>query len=101
MGPIQEVAPMSQLAKFENLLRRAAVLGAEVRVVPMINRYYGDVEFYAHIDGHDGDNVDMTIDGGPGLKMVELSRSADGLHGADAEPVSKKAESFTRQSLDP
>ena len=90
---------MSQLAKFEALLRRAAVLGAEVRLVPSINEHYGDVEFYAHILGHDSDTVDMSIDAGPGLKLIELQRAAQGLTGEAAKEISAKAESFTRQAI--
>lgn len=90
---------MSQLDGFEALLRRAAVLGAEVRLVPMINRHYGDVEFYAHIEGHDSDTVDMSIESGPKLGMLRLERAADGLRGDAAAEISRKAEAFTRQPL--
>lgn len=90
---------MSNLARFEALLRRAAELGAEVRVVPMINEMYGDVEFYAHINGHDSDTVDMSICNGPKLGMLELMRGADGLRGDPAAEVSQKAANFTRQPL--
>jgi hypothetical protein len=91
---------MSQLAAFEALLRRAAELGAPVRLVPSINAHYGDVEFYAHIENHDSDTVDMSIDNGPRLALIELQRSAPGLTGDAALDISRKAASFTRQPLD-
>ena len=91
---------MSQFARFEALLRKAAVLDACVRVVPMINPYYGDVEFYAYIEGHDSDTVDVTISNGPGLAFIDLDRrAASGLRGDAAKDVSDKAASFTRQPL--
>lgn len=90
---------MSQLEKFEALLRQAAVLGAEVRVVPMINATYGDVEFYAHIDGHDSETVDISITNGPGLAWLPLERAASGLRGDGAKDISEKSDNFTRQPL--
>jgi hypothetical protein len=90
---------MSQIARFEALLRRAAVMGAEVRVVPSINSYYGDVEFYAHINGHDSDTVDASISNGPVLHFVELDRAASGIRGLEAQAISDEAASFTRQPL--
>lgn len=92
---------MSELQRFESLLRRAAELGAEVRVVPSINAYYGDVEFYAHIQGHDSDTVDVTISNGPKLAFIDLQRSAaGGLRGEAAKSLSEKARNFTRQPLE-
>lgn len=91
---------MSELMKFESLLRRAAELEAEVRVVPMVNATYGDVEFYAHIQGHDSDTVDMTISNGPRLAMIQLQRGADGLRGEPSREISAKAASFTRDVLE-
>lgn len=91
---------MSQIARFEALLRRAAELGAEVRVVPSINQYFGDVEFYAHILNHDSDTVDVSISNGPSLHFVDLQRSAaGGLTGDAAKEISAKAATFTRQPL--
>lgn len=92
---------MSNLARFEILLRKAAELEAEVRLVPSINQYYGDVEFYAHIVGHDSDTVDASISNGPSLHFVDLQRSAEGLRGETAKLISEKAVCFTRQPLDP
>lgn len=90
---------MSQLEKFENLLRNAAVHGAEVRVVPMINSSYGDVEFYAHILGHDSDTVDVSISNGPSLSWLPLERGAQGLTGEPAREISEKSDNFTREVL--
>ena len=90
---------MRQLAKFEALLRRAAVLGAEVRLVPSINATYGDVEFYAHILDHDSDTVDVSISNGPALSFLDLQRSASGLRGPDAAEISGKSASFTREPI--
>jgi hypothetical protein len=90
---------MSQLQRFDALLRQAAALGANVRVVPSINPHYGDVEFYAHIEGHDSATVDISISNGPSLHIVELQRSASGLRGSDAAALSDKAANFSRQPL--
>lgn len=74
---------MSQVEKFEKLLRRAAILGAEVRVVPMINNSFGDVEFYAHIQDHNSDTVDVALSAAP-LDWVPLVGAASGLRGEPA-----------------
>jgi hypothetical protein len=81
---------MSDISKFEALLRDAAEKGAEVRLVPMINRYYGHVEFYAHIDGHDSETVDVAIC--ERMAFLQLERGADGLRGPEAIPISQKAQ---------
>lgn len=80
---------MSDISPFEALLRDAALAGAEVRVVPMINRHWGHVEFYAHVEGHDSDTVDVAIC--PRMAFLDLQRSADGLRGPDAKPISDAA----------
>ncbi|MEO1169939.1 MAG: hypothetical protein AAFW97_14635 [Pseudomonadota bacterium] len=82
---------MSDIYKFEQLLRRAAELEAEVRIVPMINQHYGDVEFYAHIEGHDSDTVDISIC--KRSAFLQLNRGADGLKGELAREINKKAAS--------
>lgn len=80
---------MSDIARFEALLRDAALKGAEVRLVPMVNATYGHVEFYAHTEGHDSDTVDVAIC--PRMAFLDLQRSAEGLRGPDAKAVSEAA----------
>lgn len=80
---------MADISRFEALLREAALKGASVRVTPSINAAYGHVEFCAHIEGHDSDTVDVAIC--PRLAFLQLERSADGLRGPDARPVSDLA----------
>lgn len=79
---------MSDISRFEALLRDAAHKGATVNVKPMVNPHDGSVEFYAHIEGHDSDTVDVSIC--HRLGFLQLLRGADGLTGADAEAVSAK-----------
>ncbi len=92
---------MSNLAKFEALLRRAAGLGADVRVVPFVNQDYGDVEFYAHIQGDDGAAVNVTLCNGPTLSFLDLQRVAVGMRGTDAAAISRLVESYSREPLKP
>lgn len=81
---------MSDISKFEALLRDAAEKGAEVRLVPMINRHYGHVEFYAHIEGHDSDTVDVAIC--ERMAFLQLERGAAGLRGPEAVEISRRAQ---------
>ena len=74
---------MTDIAKFEDLLRDAAEKAAEVRLVPSVNPYSGDVEFYAHIDGHNSETVDIAIC--PRLSFLQLRRGADGVRGEAAK----------------
>lgn len=79
---------MSDISRFEALLRDAAHKGATVNVKPSINPHYGHVEFYAHIEGHDSDTVDVAICNR--LGFLQLERSAQGITGPDAEAISEK-----------
>jgi hypothetical protein len=79
---------MNDVSKFEQILRRAAELEAEVRIVPMINQYYGDVEFYAHIQGHDSETVDISIC--KRSAFLQLERGAGGLTGDPARVINEK-----------
>lgn len=82
---------MSDIYKFEQLLRKAAELGADVRLVPKINPHCGDVEFYAHIHGHDSDTVDVSIC--KRSAFLQLDRGADGVTGDEAKEINLKVAS--------
>lgn len=79
---------MSDISRFETLLRKAAELSAEVRVVPKINPHYGDVEFYAHIEGYDSDTVDVSIC--RRAAFLQLERAAGGVTGDEAKAINEK-----------